>query len=147
MDLHHIAYLSTSRAPIDTNLIRSILDVARTKNRLNGITGILMSANCSFLQVLEGPKDAVEETFGRINEDTRHHGIIKLLDAPLRTRTFEDWSMAWGELPDEEPIVAEIKHLATLADALDRTDRLDRQIKVLMQSFIYVNNGERRVQR
>jgi hypothetical protein len=75
--------------------IRRILAVAQARNREVGVTGALMFNGGCFAQVLEGPRDAVEATFERIQRDHRH-GAVTLLDvASIGERGFPSWSMAF----------------------------------------------------
>lgn len=71
----------------------------RSRNRAggvarDGIAGDLMVEGCRFTQVLEGPSDAVERTFERIQCDDRHTEIRVLEARPIRRRDFPSWSMA-----------------------------------------------------
>jgi len=75
--------------------IDSILDASRRNNPLVDVTGALMfNAGC-FGQVLEGPQDAVEHVFERIQQDTRHGDVHLLSFALAPARAFEHWSMAF----------------------------------------------------
>ena len=80
--------------------IRQILASARANNSRRGITGALLFSGQCFAQVLEGPLDAVEATFERIQRDSRH-GDVSLLEAGfVPQRDFPEWSMAFAGAPD-----------------------------------------------
>ena len=70
-----------------------ILISARRHNAANGVTGALICRNDVFLQMLEGPREKVTETFSRILLDDRHIEVSLLWcgDAPFRS--FAEWSM------------------------------------------------------
>ncbi len=54
-----------------------------------------------FGQVLEGPQAAVEATFERIQQDTRHGDVALLEFVPISERAFDTWAMAYvGNRPD-----------------------------------------------
>lgn len=75
--------------------IRGILAASRENNARVGVTGALMfNAGC-FAQVLEGPRDAVEATFERIQQDDRHGDVSLLAFDPVSERRFANWSMAF----------------------------------------------------
>lgn len=75
--------------------IRRILAGSQARNGEAGVTGALMFNGGCFAQVLEGPPDAVEATFERIQRDDRH-GAVTLLDlTPVGERGFPSWSMAF----------------------------------------------------
>ena len=75
--------------------IRHILSVSQVRNVQVGVTGALMFNGGCFAQILEGPREAVEATFERIQRDDRH-GDMTLLDlADIKVRGFPGWSMAF----------------------------------------------------
>ncbi|MGY6567616.1 MAG: BLUF domain-containing protein [Salinarimonas sp.] len=75
-----------------TNL-REILEIARRKNGENGVTGYLIFDKAYFLQILEGEKDAVEETYRRIAGDRRHADVTLVDQRAIVQRNFSDWNM------------------------------------------------------
>ena len=64
------------------------------------ITGFLMCEGASFLQLIEGPADAIGQTFHRIQGDRRHERIEVLLDASCDARSVPAW--ATGVFFDDE---------------------------------------------
>ncbi len=95
-DLLQILYISTV-SPAETVDLASILAISRRNNRAQDITGLLMFNGKRFLQVLEGPTAAVEDTFERIRRDTRHRAHVMLSRRAVERREFGDWSMAYRE--------------------------------------------------
>lgn len=86
--------------------VESILASSRHNNALVGVTGALMFSGGYFVQVLEGTEEAVEATFERIQQDTRHGNVQLLAFEPVEEATFQDWSMAYvdhAEDPVERP--------------------------------------------
>ena len=75
--------------------IRNILATARRRNQENSITGALLFTASGFAQVLEGPREALEHTFERINLDARHAGVTVLSFTPTERRSFPEWSMGF----------------------------------------------------
>ncbi len=94
--LEQILYISTL-SPRETVDLSSILASARRNNRRAGITGLLMFNGKRFLQVLEGPADAVEHTFERIRRDPRHRAQVVLTRKQVQQREFGEWSMAFRD--------------------------------------------------
>jgi hypothetical protein len=74
--------------------IDQILAASRVNNAAVGITGALMFNAGYFAQVLEGPQQAVEATFERIQQDARH-GDVSLLSFDEAAPAFAAWSMAF----------------------------------------------------
>ena len=46
-----------------------------------------------YLQLLEGPSEAVNAAYMRISRDDRHVGIKKLVSGPIVERFFGSWAM------------------------------------------------------
>lgn len=88
-----IMYISSAAncAPID---VAQILTVSRRNNERDGVTGFLYADGRRFLQVLEGPVDAVERAFVRIGADPRHRAVVTLSRREIAAREFGDWAMA-----------------------------------------------------
>ena len=92
-----LAYISTSRRPVDQALLDDILATSRRNNERCGVTGLLVSGGKRFLQVLEGPDQAVLTTYARIQNDARHFAFVLLSTKPVEARAFGDWSMAYHQ--------------------------------------------------
>lgn len=105
--LYRLVYVS--RNDIDGNddrigdEIRHILQTARRNNVEKCVTGALMFNSGCFAQVLEGPHDAVQDIFERIQCDTRHSHVSILAFEEVPDREFEHWSMAYVEA-DRGPV-------------------------------------------
>jgi hypothetical protein len=98
--LQKIIYASQATPPIDIAALRAILEVARTRNAAEGVTGFLLYADESFLQVLEGEAVVLDATYARIARDPRHRNLRVLARSNIRERRFSQWSMGF-DLPDE----------------------------------------------
>lgn len=72
----------------------AMVESARPANERSGVTGALLFAADVFVQAIEGPLDAVEETFERICADMRHRDLQLIDFTAAETRAFEEWSMA-----------------------------------------------------
>jgi hypothetical protein len=70
MDLIRVIY-SSRPFGFDQAVLNGILVHARRSNALNGITGALICRADLYLQLLEGPPDAVGSCYGRIVKDDR----------------------------------------------------------------------------
>lgn len=80
--------------------MHTLMTQSQRDNRRLAVTGGLVYLDRVFMQYLEGPAEAVDALFGRIQVDARHHDV-KLLERRLvPRRMFCDWSMgllAWTE--------------------------------------------------
>jgi Leucine-rich repeat (LRR) protein len=75
---------------------------ALKNNRFNGISGFLVFTKDKFIQVLEGERKLVFETFERIKHDDRHSDVTVLDISPSKSRAFPNWLM--GALSDDMQI-------------------------------------------
>ncbi len=95
-ELYRIAYDSVVALPFGEAAARELgamIEVAKRRNAQAGITGVLRYDGAYFLQVLEGPREAVEATMARIRRDPRHTDIRILHAGPLEQRDFGAWHM------------------------------------------------------
>lgn len=94
MNLFRLIYFSKAES-ISRDDIESILASARAKNESARISGMLVYSDGKFTQLLEGPRNAVTETFLRIMHDPRHREVELLLAGRINARLFQDWSMRY----------------------------------------------------
>ena len=95
--IHQLVYYSRNTVPggdraMLTNM-REILSVSQRNNGRDGITGFLIFDKTWFVQILEGERAKVTETYARIARDTRHAAatVINARDVPARL--FANWTM------------------------------------------------------
>jgi hypothetical protein len=97
-----IVYASLAARAMDDPDLEALLLDARTRNEAAEITGMLVYADGSFLQQLEGEAAAVRETFARIEADQRHTAVRMLSQRPIDERRFPAWSMGFDAVDPEE---------------------------------------------
>ena len=91
-NLKHVIY--TSRPTFfDIEILDNILNTSRTNNTKWDITGNLIFHSDLFLQLLEGPPDAIDSLYQNILLDNRHTDIFKLRDEITQRRLFASWTM------------------------------------------------------
>lgn len=91
--LEVLIYVSQPRPGLDEDELAKLMEVSRRRNETDRITGALLKYAGHFVQVLEGPPEAVDACFDRICADPRHFDIELLMRGPLPLRRFERWSM------------------------------------------------------
>ena len=95
MLLTQLFYVSRAAKAYDDAAVKSILAVSRRNNDRDDITGcLLFSGNC-FGQVLEGRAEVVAAKLKRIATDTRHVDFRLLVERPITTREYGNWSMGY----------------------------------------------------
>lgn len=99
-NLFSLTYVSSARALFGKPELVAILEVSRRNNTASNVTGMLLYHKGSFMQVLEGPEEAVRQAHERIARDPRHNGLITLLERPVAERQFGEWSMGFRDLED-----------------------------------------------
>ena len=96
-----LIYRSTvSDKLIANETLSDLVQRSSESNKAAGITGLLLLSGDQFLQVLEGPSDAVNQLFGRIMRDKRHHDVRLLTFEPIGDVYFSDWNMYLVDLYD-----------------------------------------------
>lgn len=98
--LFSLVYVSSASELFTTEDLVALLDTARRNNTRDGVTGMLLYKAGNFMQVLEGEEQKVRTTHDRIARDTRHRGLITLLEQRNDTRQFGAWSMGFRNLAD-----------------------------------------------
>lgn len=93
MSVHRLVYVSMAAPDLDESALDAILEVAREKNAERGITGFLLSLDGHFMQLLEGPTEAVQQTYQEICADSRHSNPVIVLQTQGKHRCFPDWRM------------------------------------------------------
>ena len=92
MDLRQLIY-SSQPFGFDEAVLAGILLDARRCNTRDGVTGALVCRREVFLQLLEGPENAVLGAIERIGRDDRHTDIIVHVSESVPDRLFGDWAM------------------------------------------------------
>lgn len=97
--LHQLLYVSGAIHPMSADDIDAILKTSRRNNSVNGITGLLLYRSEVFLQMLEGPRDAVRKLYRRIETDARHRNSMVMMERDASERAFGEWSMGFEYMP------------------------------------------------
>ena len=88
-------YVSAARHAFTSAELEALLEKSRANNSRDGVSGVLLYRDGDFLQVLEGPEEAVRRTYARIARDPRHGGVIVLDESEITERNFGEWSMGF----------------------------------------------------
>ena len=96
--LYFLLYISETVTPLSPPQLDKLLQRTRINNAEAGITGCLLYENERFMQMLEGERSAVLETFERIRDNPLHTRVRLVMQGPARRRIFTHWSML---LPDD----------------------------------------------
>jgi hypothetical protein len=97
--MRQLVYRSITTAPSGkaADDIPGIIYDAAARNGLEGITGLLYCEDDSFLQLVEGHDDAIDDLLDRLYADDRHRDLRILADREVDEREFGDWTMAYRD--------------------------------------------------
>ena len=132
--LYKLIYVSSAAGLYDAEHYRKIANAAKDYNKSMGISGLLLLYNETIFQLLEGPKEAIENLYAKIEKDTRHKNPLCLTFEPIKAREFKNWAMGFEALEDEN----ESEFLFKLkAATLDRKipDYICEKTELLISTF------------
>jgi len=95
-----LVYVSSATRLFSDDDLKDLLRQSRDNNSRLDLTGMLLDKGGNFMQLLEGPDDALTALFAKIALDPRHRGVLELLRRPIEQREFSSWSMGFKSLDD-----------------------------------------------
>ena len=136
-ELKYLIYFSKPTV-LDYKTIKSILAISRENNNKTGLTGSLIYRSDLYFQFLEGPPDAVDNTFKRIKLDVRHSDIQKIQENVTTRRLFASWAMRedsvqtwmWTREEVKKGVLARIKP----NEAFETFERLSRGVDQIIHT-------------
>ncbi|MEM6382747.1 MAG: BLUF domain-containing protein [Pseudomonadota bacterium] len=91
MPLYALTYISRAPEVRGENrrlFLHELVKQANRNNTKTGVAGCLIHVDDFFIQLLEGPRGPLSETYNRIVSDPRHHDINLVQVGPVMTRQF-----------------------------------------------------------
>ncbi|MET3999896.1 BLUF domain-containing protein [Marinobacterium sp. MBR-109] len=102
MALEQLIYVSTAVREMSRIELETLLEGAVRFNNAHQLTGMLLYAEGSFLQVIEGETADMDAVFERISRDPQHHSLQVLIRTPISVRSFSAWHMGFRMLGQKE---------------------------------------------
>ena len=102
--LKNVLYVSSAIRKLSKEELHTRLLKFRENNERNGISGVLVYQEGTYLQFIEGPVEAVNVLVATIAEDKSHKDIITLREQEAELRLFPDWSMGFKEMTGVEEL-------------------------------------------
>lgn len=128
--MRRIVYISTA-TQVDDDTLADILRSAQINNARDAISGFLIFNGRNFLQLIEGPEQALAALMDTLATDPRHCGIVCLIDEPIDARCTPDWQMRLV------PLSATIEQRR--ADLAAKLPMLDGSASRLVANFAALN--------
>ena len=127
-----LVYQSRANSEMSKGELEDLLRVARSNNQAADLTGLLLYHEGDFLQVLEGPADKIDEVFGVIRNDPRHHRVNVIVDRTVSARSFADWEMAFYEITDP---LESVEGVSKFLSGADLPANSSRYVQMLFEAF------------
>lgn len=140
MSLMRLAYASEATfeaKPVEKGVephVARILMTSRKNNAKDQLVGGLYYGNDRFFQYLEGEEDAVRRTYDRILKDDRHRNIVTLIEEPLKSRTFSNWSMKYVPLSRDVRAFLDDQGLECFDPAAFTSEQCEKMIELVRNS-------------
>lgn len=107
--IYHLLYISKASPKFNMDQeLNSILDISEEKNKVRGVSGMLLKNGQFFIQLLEGKKSDVLSLYRHISNDPRHFQIKTLITYEDQSRLFPNWAMG---LIEAEKYSVDLKEL------------------------------------
>lgn len=93
--LERMVYGSTATGTTESiGNLAVILAESQRNNDRDGLTGALAAHRDRYIQIIEGPAQALDSLMKRLEGDSRHRDIALIDRGPISARQFGQWSMA-----------------------------------------------------
>ncbi len=115
-----MSYISSAPQPMSTGQLLGLLQQCLSNNADNGITGMLLYGNGTFVQTLEGEDRTVDDLYQKIQSDPRHTNIRFLHRKTIGDRQYADWSMGFRRVSEKE-----LEKIAGLSDFHEKDFNFD----------------------
>ena len=92
--LHSLCYISNAKMLWPKFQLNKLYSFCKQRNKIIGITGVLIYDEGTFIEVLEGEKANVSALFSKIKKDDRHDHITVMLKTQIEHRIFHNFYTA-----------------------------------------------------
>lgn len=120
--MRYVVYVSAATRLMSDGELMSLLEVSRDRNEADGLTGMLLYKDGSFMQALEGEEGALERTCERILRDPRHSGLVFLRRGEIAAQSFAGWAMGFRSVAAGE--LEKVPGFARLGDETFTSPRI-----------------------
>jgi hypothetical protein len=96
--MRSLTYFSTASRHLTAEELETLHQQCRESNARNAITGMMLYKHGNFLQVIEGPTQAIGDLYSRLQVDPRHKELALVSDKFIEYREFPNWTMGFKNL-------------------------------------------------
>ena len=140
--MHQLLYVSSTAQQVSIGDLDDILTASRRNNEQMGVTGLLLSIDDGFLQILEGEERAVRALYARVANDPRHANVTVMLDREIPARAFPEWSMGFERPCMDDPETAGMFGVAREAINGRLSPGTGRIVAMMLQTFYAVQHSD-----
>jgi len=97
-ELVSLCYISCLKKPLEQAQKNKIFGVSIENNSKNGITGFLLLAGTTVIQLIEGQRSAIDTLFESISKDQLHSNVQIVDYSTILGRSFGKWEMKFCDL-------------------------------------------------
>lgn len=101
--MQQIVYTRRATDRVTAAELFKIIEVSARNNPGREITGFLVATQNSFLQLVEGPVERLDELIAVLQRDPRHRDISFLLRERVERRDFPSWKMQRFDAMNGDP--------------------------------------------
>lgn len=105
--MKQLVYASSTGKELSDNDLMKILEQSRKNNKARNITGMLLYADDSFLQVIEGDDEEIDSLYAVIAKDIRHQKPTVYVEKSIDQREFSEWEMGFKKLGEQDLLQVE----------------------------------------
>jgi hypothetical protein len=102
LNMLQLIYTSVATVEFSEDDLNALLFKSRKNNEKSDITGMLLYDKGTFLQIIEGPEDAIKKLIAKIEKDDRHNRIITISQRAVPKRDFEQWRMGFAKIQKDQ---------------------------------------------
>lgn len=108
-ELYFLIYRSQETQAPTLEELCHLVKQSQTKNKVNGITGLLIKLDSGYLQYIEGTKKDIVMLYERLLQDHRHYNLKLLKTGYLKKRRFRKWSMKFQYVSNAQIAAIEVQ--------------------------------------
>ena len=138
---YSIIYQSKGQEKFTFNDIELMLLKAKQKNKKLKITGCIVYANYKFIQLIQGPKQAIIDLYQDIKNDDRHYSVMTLLEKSSKEKLWSDWSMAMLNFSgNSKQIMSSRILLETYFETANKKEKDSDAFKIFRSNVLHLLN-------